>query len=89
MTVSEKFVIYACTICDQYHPWGWSDDCRDDDNRYASPEVYAKAVGRPLDEVEVRSMCDRLVADGHDDVHRPENINEDGECKYCGKEVST
>ena len=86
MTTATKFVIYSCTICDQYHPWGWSSDCRDNDNRYASPEVYAKAVGRPIEDVEVRSMCDRLAADGNE-IHQASDINEHGECRFCGKEV--
>lgn len=86
MTTTEKLVIYSCTICNQFHPWNWSDDCRDNDNRYASVEVYAKAVGRRVDEIEVRSMCDRLEADGGTPHEEAVNINENGECKYCGKE---
>jgi hypothetical protein len=34
-------VLYACGICDQYHPNGFHGDCRDDSNRIADPdELY-------------------------------------------------
>ena len=46
-------IFYECGICDQYHPWEWDGDCRDDANRYSDPP----------DNAEIRSMEDRMGAD--------------------------
>jgi hypothetical protein len=54
-------VIYECGICGAYHPWNFDGDCRDDQNRIADPDEYAKQLGVP--DVEVRSMDDRVAAD--------------------------
>ncbi len=59
-----KHILYECDICGAYHPWDFSGDCRDDDNRFPDVEDYACFVGVDPDEVEVRSMTDRLEADG-------------------------
>lgn len=56
-------VIYACEICGEYHPWGWNGDCRDDNNRYPSPEEYAVGNALNEDEIEIRSMAERVAAD--------------------------
>jgi hypothetical protein len=37
-----KEIIYQCEICECYHPWDWNGDCRDNANRYDSPEQYAE-----------------------------------------------
>lgn len=58
-----KRVLYECGICDCYHPWRWNGDCRDDANRYGSPEGYAAHCHVSVYDVEVRSMDDRLTAD--------------------------
>ena len=36
-------IIYKCS-CGAYHPWAFDGDCRDDDNRYTSPEEYPKKI---------------------------------------------
>ena len=56
-------ILYECGICDCYHPWDWTGDCRDDANRYGSPEDYA-AQHVSVYYVEVRPMAERLKADG-------------------------
>jgi hypothetical protein len=56
--------LYECGICDCYHHWNFDGDCRDDNNRYASPEEYAVSVGVSVYEVEIRSMTERVAADG-------------------------
>lgn len=61
-----EHVLYECGICSCYHPWDWDGDCRDDYNRWGSPEEYARAKGVSADEVEVRSMDDRVAADEGD-----------------------
>ena len=70
--MTTKVVLFECGICDSLHPWGWSGDCRDDKNRFASVEDYIEREGEPhqvgmealtTDDIEIRSMCDRLAAD--------------------------
>lgn len=56
-----EHIIYECGICSCYHPWEFDGDCRDDTNRIADPDEYAKQLGVP--DVEVRSMEDRMVFD--------------------------
>ncbi len=58
-----KHILYECGICSCYHPWKWSGDCRDDANRYGSPEEYAEHYSLTSWDIEVRSMEDRLAAD--------------------------
>lgn len=56
--------IYACDVCNGFHPWNWDGDCRDDANRFDSPENFANSIGiDPLDVVEML-MDDHLLADG-------------------------
>jgi len=54
-------VLYECGICSCYHAWEFDGDCRDDKNRIADPDEYAKKLG--VSDVEVRSMEDRVAAD--------------------------
>ena len=61
------YVIYECGICSCYHPWDWDGDCRDDANRYATPEDYMEAQGITEFQggklnLEVRSMDERVAA---------------------------
>jgi hypothetical protein len=56
-------ILYECGICDCFHPWNWNGDCRDDDNRYFDPEEYASKHNIRVDEIEIRSMDDRVAAD--------------------------
>jgi hypothetical protein len=56
-------VMYECGICGCYHPWEFSGDCRDDENRFGSPEEYAEKLGINPIEVEVRGMDERVQAD--------------------------
>lgn len=58
-----KRVIYECGICDCYHRWGFAGDCRQDSERYGSPEEYAKAAHVSIYKIEVRSMDERVNAD--------------------------
>lgn len=43
--IKAKAVLYACGICDQYHPNGFHGDCRDDSNRIADPDELFGADG--------------------------------------------
>jgi len=67
--MSRPFVIYECGICGCFHPWKWSGDCREDANRFATPEDYLESEGiREFGadgqlQLEVRSMDDRIAAD--------------------------
>ncbi len=63
MTTKKKHIIYECGICENYHPWEWGGDCREDENRYAGVDVYAEKFS--IDEwgIEVRDMAERLAAD--------------------------
>ena len=54
--------LYECGICDCYHPWDWDGDCRDDANRFDSPECYAAKMGIDPLSVEVLSMEERIRA---------------------------
>jgi hypothetical protein len=56
-------VLYECGICDYLHPWDWSDDCRDDDNRYADSGDYAAKHGIKDLDVTVVSWEDRQSVD--------------------------
>lgn len=60
---NQAHVIYECGICGCYHPWNWDGDCRDDANRYATPEDYIEATGCDALFLEVRSMDERVAAD--------------------------
>lgn len=51
--VKKRHIIYACEICGCYHPWEWNGDCRDDTNRFDSPEDYAELHGITQFDVEV------------------------------------
>jgi len=55
--------IYECDICNSYHRWLWSGDCREDSERFM-PEEYASKIGVFEFDLDIRSMDDRLAADG-------------------------
>jgi hypothetical protein len=55
--------IYECGICGEFHPWHFNGDCRDDENRFPTPEDYAESTGYSIWDVEVLSMEDRVAAD--------------------------
>lgn len=78
-------VLFGCGICDMLHPWGFKGDCRDDANRYVSVEDYIERNKDTL--FVVRSMCERLIADGDKDVHRDPKDVVDGRCRFCDEEV--
>jgi hypothetical protein len=59
----ERLVLYECGICDCLHPWNFNGDCRDDNNRFADANEYAKKIGRPEIDIRVRSMDERISAD--------------------------
>lgn len=63
-------VIYKCS-CGAYHPWVFDGDCRDDDNRYSSPEEYAEENNLDPDDIEVRPI------DAEDDDGEDDEIDED------------
>lgn len=56
-------IIYECGICSCYHPWEFDGDCRDDSNRFASPEDYIEKIGVDANILTIRSMDDRIAAD--------------------------
>lgn len=62
MGTDSKAVYYDCGICDHIHPWTWNGDCRDDDNRYTLDALAAK-LGMPEEDIDVRSMEERVQAD--------------------------
>jgi len=62
-TIDSKTILYECGICDCYHPWDFDGDCRDDSNRFGSPEEYAELEKIDPDSIEVRSMEDRIAED--------------------------
>ena len=55
--------------CGDFHPWSFDGDCRDDDNRYSSPEEYAEENNLDPDDIEVRAIDaeDGEVDDDEDD----------------------
>lgn len=53
--MATRTVIYKCS-CGAYHAWAFDGDCRDDDNRYSSPEQYAEENSLDLDDIEVRPI---------------------------------
>lgn len=70
MASQELHIIYACGICGCYHPWDWDADCRDDANRFGTPEDYLEAKGLHSEFdgdgnliLEVRSWEERVEAD--------------------------
>jgi len=56
-------IIYECGICGAYHPWEFDGDCRDDDNRWDGPDEYAAYLDMNKDDIEVRTMEERVEAD--------------------------
>jgi len=44
-----------------HHPWEFSGDCRDESNRFGSPEDYAAKLGINTIEVEVRDMDEMVL----------------------------
>lgn len=61
--MNKRIVIYECGICSCYHPWEFDGDCRDDSNRIADPDEYAKQLGASPLNIEVRSMDERVAVD--------------------------
>lgn len=61
-----ELTIYECGICSCYHRWSWNGDCREDKNRYNSPEEYAAQAGLRASDIEVMSWEDRVRADDVD-----------------------
>lgn len=57
-----ELILFECGICDCYHPWEFTGDCRDDDNR-TFPDDYAIKMGVSEGDIVVRSMDDRIAAD--------------------------
>ena len=55
--------VYECGICGGYHPWDWNGDCRDNANRFDSPESFAEKYGYSIHDIEVMSMDERVEAD--------------------------
>ena len=53
-------VYYNCGICDHFHPWDWSGDCRDDTSRLTYDDLDKKHGENGY---ELRSMKDRSAAD--------------------------
>ena len=43
--MTKLLTIFECGICGCYHPWDFTGDCRDDENRFADPEDYAEKMG--------------------------------------------
>jgi hypothetical protein len=70
-------IIYKCS-CGKYHPWSFDGDCRDDENRYSSPEEYAEENDLDPDDIEVRAIDaeEGEVDDGDDD---DDEDDEDGD----------
>ena len=58
-----EHAIYECGICSCFHPWNWNGDCRNDANRYGSPEDYMERFHVSEKDIEVFSMDERVEAD--------------------------
>jgi hypothetical protein len=73
-------LIYKCS-CGAYHPWAFDGDCRDDDNRYSSPEEYAEENHLDPDDIEVREIDaeDDEVDEGKDDESDEDDDDDDDE----------
>ena len=56
-------ILYECEICSGLHPWEFDGDCRYDPQRFHDVEDYAERLMVKPDEVEVRSMEERVNAD--------------------------
>ena len=65
-----KIILYDCEICGSMHPWNWDGDCRDDENRYDGEEDYAERNGVSVNDVDVRSMENRVDADNDPNYER-------------------
>ena len=62
----ELHKLYECGICGMLHPWDWSGDCREDENRYGDEQEYAERNGLSRAEylaIEVFSWEERQEAD--------------------------
>ena len=57
-----SYIIYDCDICGACHPWDWNGDCREDENRF-SPDEYAERMGVLEEDLDIRSMDERVAAD--------------------------
>jgi len=77
-------IIYKCS-CGKYHPWSFDGDCRDDENRYNSPEEYAEENDLDPDDIEVRAIdaeegeIDDADDDDDDEDGDDEDDDEDGD----------
>ena len=69
-------VIYKCS-CGSYHPWSFDGDCRDDDNRYSSPEEYAEENDLDPDDIEVRAIDDDEGDEGDEDDDSDDDDDDD------------
>ena len=49
-------ILYECDICSCYHPWTFNGDCRDDANRFGTPEDYEAKYSLGIGTCEVRSL---------------------------------
>jgi hypothetical protein len=72
-------VIYKCS-CGNYHPWSFDGDCREDDNRYSSPEEYAEENNLDPDDIEVRAIdAEEDELDDDEDAEDAEDDEADDE----------
>lgn len=73
-------IIYKCS-CGKYHPWSFDGDCRDDENRYSSPEEYAEENDLDPDDIEVRAIDaeEGEIVDGDDDDDDEDDDDDDDE----------
>jgi 23S rRNA pseudouridine2605 synthase len=79
-------IIYKCS-CGKYHPWSFDGDCRDDANRYSSPEEYADENDLDPDDIEVRAIDADEGDDETDDEDEDEDDDEDNEDEEDGDEA--
>lgn len=85
-------VLYECGICSGLHPWEFTGECRDGENRYTDTDDYIErnfGPGSCVMGLVVKTMCDRRTADLGYDVHKdiPDDIK-NGRCRFCGQEVT-
>jgi hypothetical protein len=60
---SEIHHLYECEICGGLHRWEFSGDCRDDANRFADEEDFARRISIARICIDVHSMTDRVASD--------------------------
>ena len=52
----KTLTILECGCCGCYHPDDYFGDCRDDENRFGSPEEAAKRMGKKVIAIDLENL---------------------------------